>query len=151
MTNETQKRKKPGPKPGSTRNSAKQAESREDKAHSAKRPPRVRMVAGQRLAVAKKDDNYQYRWWKDSPGKLDACQAAWWEFVSDEIGRIKRHSGPDTMYLMRIEKKYYEEDQKLKQENIKNTLRKENDLESDEYIPEGRHHALQKDDYDPLG
>ena len=129
-------------------------QSRESNAHSSKRPARVRMVAGQKLNFGKlvQDPNYAYRAFADKPGRLDSALAAYWEFVKTEDGEsVKRPSGADTMYLMRIEKKYFDEDQKLKQENIKNTLRKENVLEKDEYVPEGHHHALQKDDYDPLG
>jgi len=125
-------------------------QSRENTAHSAKRPPRVRMVAGQKLSVGPKDPNYEYRFFSDKPGRLDSAHAAWWEFVTEQGERIKRHSGTDTLYLMRIEKKHFDEDQKLKQQNIVDTLKKENQLERDEYVPDGQHHALQKDDYDPL-
>lgn len=126
--------------------------SREDQAHTPSRPARVRMVAGQKLAVGRKDPNFEYRWFNDKPGRLDSAQAAWWEFVSEGGERIKRHAGTDTMYLMRIEKKYFDEDQNLKQRNVVDTLKAENNLARDEYIPEGRHHVLQKDDdYDPLG
>lgn len=125
--------------------------SREDAAHSGNRPPRIRMQAGGKLDVKDKDDNYVYRWFSDQPGRLDQAQAAWWEFVKQAGENIKRPSGVNTLFLMRIERKLYEEDQALKLEQTKVTLRKENELAADEYIPDGKHHALQKDDYDPLG
>lgn len=124
--------------------------NRDEQAHGAKRPPRVRMVAGQKLNVSRKDPNYEYRWFNDTPGRLDAALAAYWDFCLEDGEKTKRHAGEKTMYLMRIEKQYYTEDQQLKQKNIVDTMRKENELGSDEYIPDNRHHALQKDDYDPL-
>ena len=52
--------------------------------------------------------------------------------------------------LKKIEKKYWDEDQILKQTKLSDKLRGEQQLARDEYLPEGRHHVLQKDDYDPL-
>lgn len=129
-------------------------QSRDDKAHSAGRPPRVRMVAGQKLNFDRytTDKDYHYRAFTDGPGRLEQAEAAWWEYVKDEDGnRVTRPAGPFTHYLMRIHNKYYQEDQELKQKNIVDTLKKQNKLERTEYVPEGHHHALQKDDdYDPL-
>ena len=124
--------------------------SREDVAHSAKRPARVRMAVGQTLNVDNKDPNYVYRWFKDNPGRIEQAQAAYWDFVKKDGTKDTRPSGPFTMYLMRIEKKYWEEDQLLKQTAIIDTMKKQNKMEEGEYLPDGHHHALQKDDYDPL-
>lgn len=128
--------------------------SREDVAHSAKRAPRVPMTAGQTLnAQHLKKAGYEYRWFsnKNEGARLDAAQGAWWEFVKDSSGeKVSRRSGPETLYLMCIEEKYYAEDQKLKQQRIIDTIKDKQTLGKDEYLPNGRHHALQKDDYDPL-
>ena len=128
--------------------------SREDKAHSGNRPPRVPMVAGQTLnANHLKKAGFHYRWFsnKNEGARMDAAQQAWWEFVKDSSGeKVSRRSGPETLFLMCIEDKFYNEDQQLKQKKIIDTLKEQQNLGKDEYLPDGRHHALQKDDYDPL-
>ena len=127
---------------------------RDELAHSSKRPPRVPMVAGQTLnANHLKKSGYQYRWFsnKNDGARIESAQQAWWDFVKDASGeKVSRRSGPETLYLMCIEEKYYRDDQKLKQSKIIDTLKKEQFLGKDEYLPDNRHHALQKDDYDPM-
>ena len=54
---------------------------------------------------------------------------------------------------MKIKKKYWKEDQKLKQDRVSARMQQEQVLAPDEYLPDDRHHVLQKedkDDYDPL-
>jgi hypothetical protein len=126
-------------------------ESREVKARGKKRPPRVAMSATKKLAYSDQDENYFYRWFQDRDGRLEQAQQAWYEFVKDENGERIRRPGHYDMYLMRIDREYWEEDQELKLKKTKAKLGSEQELGRDEYIPDGRHHVLQKDDYDPLG
>lgn len=130
-------------------------QSREDTAHKRERAPRVPMVAGQSLnADQYKKEGYKYRWFtnKNDGARLESAVQAWWDFVKDKQGeKVSRRSGPETLFLMCIEDKYYAHDQKLKHKRIIDTIQKENELGKEEYLPDGRHHALQKDDYDPLG
>lgn len=118
------------------------------------RPPRVRMTAGGKLFYPEhlKDDNYAYRWFEDKPGRLLQAEAAYWEPVLHEDGTQWMVPGPKNMYLKRIPKEYFEEDKKLKEQRIVNTMKEENKLGEDEYIPEGRSGAIQQDSdlHDPL-
>lgn len=129
-------------------------QSRPDAAHKRERAPRVAMVAGQALnAEHLKKPGFKYRWFSDKNegSRLAQAQAAWWDFVKEENGeKVSRRSGPETLFLMEIEEKYWNDDQKLKAQRIIDTIKKEQILAKDEYLPDGRHHALQKDDYDPL-
>ena len=126
---------------------------RKEAAHAPKRPPRVSMGATLKLEFGEltADKNYHYRVFSDRDGRIEQAKAAWYEHVKDHNGNnVVRHAGKYPQYLMRIEKKYWEEDQKLKQDQVSSKLREEQRLAADEYIPDGRHHVLQKDDYDPL-
>jgi hypothetical protein len=51
---------------------------------------------------------------------------------------------------MRVEKKYWLEDQKLKQDRLVGKLQAEQTLAEGEYVPDGKAHVLEKDEYDPL-
>ena len=127
--------------------------TRDDAAHSASRPPRVPMSATLKLEFPGlcDDPNYHYRVISDRDGRIEQAKQAWYEHVKDHSGNnAVRHAGLYAQYLMKIEKKYWNEDQKLKQDKVSGKLRAEQKLASDEYLPDGRHHALQKDEYDPL-
>ena len=126
--------------------------AREDK-NNPVRPVRVPMAAGKRLEYSNLDPNYYYRWMSDKDGRLEQAKQAAYEFALDEKGEhIIRHSGPNRLILMKLPMEYRLEDEKLKQQRVVETLQKENQLAPDEYLPEGRKHALQReaDDYDPL-
>jgi hypothetical protein len=127
--------------------------SREDAAHKPKRPPRVSMGATLKLEFGDvvKDPDFHFRVISDRDGRIEQAKQAWYEFALDAQGeKIVRHSGPYAQYLMKIEKKYWDEDQDLKLQKTKAKLSSEQNLQRDEYIPDGRHHVLQKDGYDAL-
>lgn len=88
-------------------------------------------VAGARdvLTVLGKDENYQYRWVKDSPGRVLRFKDGGWDVVTDslEVGQrtvdreskigsvITKASGDGgTLVLMRIPKEWFNEDQLAK-------------------------------------
>lgn len=97
------------------------------------RPERI-PVAGFRskLEVFGLDtENYIHRWVKDVPGRLAQFELGWWEYVdkkdvtvghrtvdkATEIGSslVSYPAGQgEVLYLMRIAKEYYDEDQKAK-------------------------------------
>lgn len=118
------------------------------------RPPRQSMVAGMKLLYPEhlKDPDYEYRWFADNPGRVGQAEGAYWEHVTHKDGSEVVVRGPTDMYLMRIPREYFEEDKKLKEQRIVNTMKEENKLGKDEYIPEGRSGAIQKDSdlHDPL-
>jgi len=122
-------------------------------AHGAKRPPRVPMGSTLKLEFGNitDDKNYKFRVFSDRDGNISQAEQGWWEHVKDEHGKnIVRHCGPYKQFLMKIEIKYWEEDQILKKDQSLATIQAEQVLSGDEYLPDGRHHVLQKDDYNPL-
>jgi len=123
-------------------------------AHNPKRPARVPMGATLKLSFGSvcDDPKYHFHVFSDRDGRIQQSKQAWYEHVKDENGdNVTRHSGPFTQYLMKVEKKYWDKDQKLKQDRLSAKIQGEQKLAKDEYLPDGRHHVLQKDDYDPLG
>lgn len=131
-----------------------QTKNREDKAHTPKgRPERIPMGSTAKLGYPahKMVEDYQYRWFQNKEGRIDQAKQAWWEPVIDDGQPVSRASGAFPMFLMRIEKKYWVEDQKLKHERVIATMQEEQKLNKDEYLPGDKHHVLQKDNYDPLG
>ncbi len=126
--------------------------AREDK-NEPDRPVRVPMSAGKRLEYTQLDPDYYYRWMSDKDGRLDQAKQAGYSFaVNEQDQQIMRQSGPNRLFLMKLPMKYRIEDEAAKQARVVETLKKENQLANDEYLPEGRKHALQReaDDYDPL-
>ena len=125
---------------------------RVQEAHSAKRPPRVPMGASLKLDYhGPMDLNYHYRWISDRDGRIQqATKQAWYEHVKEGRSKVVRHVGVYPQYLMRIKKEHWDADQELKQTKLRGKLQKEQVLAQDEYLPDDRHHVLQKDDYDPL-
>ena len=151
--------KKRGRPSNSTKPSAAQnsrvdlTQSREEVAHSPKRPPRVPMGATLKLAfpgLIKDTDKYHYRVYSERDGRLAQALLAWYEHVPDHSGNNAMHPGFTGQYLMRIPIEYYQADQKLKQDKLAGKIKEEQVLQKDEYLPDGRHHVLQKDEYDPL-
>lgn len=127
---------------------------RVEQAHSPGRPPRVPMGSSLSLEFGTivDDPNYHFHVFSDRDGRIDQAKQGWYEHVKDNNGdNIVRHSGPYAQYLMKIHKKYWDEDQKLKQDKQSAKIQGEQTLALDEYLPDDRHHVLQKDDYDPLG
>ena len=122
-------------------------------AHSSGRPPRVPMGATLKLEFGSMvdDPNYHFRVFSDHDGRIEQAKQAYYEYVKDSEGsNVARHSGPYTQFRMKIKKEYWVEDQELKQGKLVAKLQQEQKLQKDEYLPDGRHHALQKDEYDPL-
>ena len=100
------------------------------------RPP----VGGLRdiLTIANKDPNFEYRWVKDSPGRIQyLVEAKGWEVVQDDLkvgdktvdspaGKLgsaltRFGGGGVTLVAMRIPKEWYDEDQARKQEMVDET------------------------------
>lgn len=129
------------------------SQDRDEVAHSAKRPPRQPMGATLNLEFPGlcDDKDYHYRVFDDKPGRIDQAIRGWWEHVKDHQGNNVSRTGFKSQFLMKIEKKYWDQDQELKQKKISGMLRDSTQKLADgEYLPDDRHHALQKDDYDPL-
>lgn len=117
--------------------------SRQDEAHTPKRPERVPMGQGIRLRLPADfdTDNFMPRFCLDDKrGKIEIYLAAYWEFYTDSDGSQLRHpagSGQE-MVLMKLPVKYHEEDMKLQEKRNIGTLAKEvGPVKDDEYIPEG--------------
>ena len=95
--------------------SAINSESRIDRAHDRRGEKRVPMATGANLSVPiPVDPNYHYRWFEDNnKGRIEKALNAWYEFCyhdNEERSKISRPSGKFEMFLMRIEKKYWDED-----------------------------------------
>lgn len=113
------------------------------------RPPRVSMHGGLKLSTGSyklDQESYAYRWFADNPdnpGRIETAKAAYWEHCSnDQNSNITKPSGADTLYLMRLERQWWEEDQVLKAKTIQDKIRKESKLGADEYSPQGRGSAI---------
>jgi len=114
------------------------------------RAPRVPMVAGKNLELPIRK-GYHRHWFINKPGRIEQAENAYWGFIFDDTGsKITRPSGPFLMFAMEIEDRYWKEDNDLKNKKTIDTLRAEQELSVDEYVPEGRSHVLEKDNYDPL-
>lgn len=128
-----------------------------EKAREPKRPPRLSMQAGLKLQLSNMDqDKYHYAWILDKDGKLEHAKACYYEHHQDDgKNDTWRQSGPFRQYAMKLPLEYWYEDQKLKNDQANDTLKAEQALKDNEYIPgalDGRKHVLEKDeDYDPLG
>ena len=84
------------------------------------------------LTVRDKDDDYEYRWVLDIPGRLEKFKDAGWEVVEDAV-RVGQNAvdsgsrlgtatimtrGTQTLVLMRVKREWYDEDQLAKQELV---------------------------------
>lgn len=162
MTDDTNQkpRNKPGPKPGSKRNTVERGRtgvdlppamqgsekglvsgSREEVAHSAGRPTRVSMGNMKKLEVPAEllEEGFYHRFFQDREGRIAQAKAAYYEFVVDEQGNnYSRQSGPYTLYLMRLPQKYRDEDNALKRERVLATLDEEAQLGANEYAPDDK-------------
>ena len=158
-TTEAQQPKKRGrPRADKTTHQAENSrvgleQDRVEAAHSPERPARLPMGATLKLEFGNlcDDPKYHFRVISERDGRIEQAKQAWYEHVKDHNGdNVVRHGGQYKQYLMKIEKKYWDQDQQLKQKKLAAKLRQEQVLKADEYIPDGHHHVLQKDDYDPL-
>jgi len=122
--------------------------SREMAAHANKaRPDRVPMGGAQlKLALPAGIDlteDFVPRWFLDKPGRLEAAEAAYWEYVTyqDSTDKVSRPSGANTMFLMKIRQEYWDESQQLKTYNIKRLSKANNQLKktgsTHQYFPSG--------------
>ena len=125
--------------------------SRSDKAHGNKqRPARIPMSAGNKLHVPEslKKEGYQCYWQVDRPGVIEQMERAWWEKVKDDRGEpvTVPAGGGETLYLMHIEQKYYDEDiAKQQKQNIETTANQAQSLGEDEYVPMGRQAVAERE------
>ncbi len=128
-------------------------QSRADAAHNPERPPRVPMGATLKLSFPglAEDPDFHYRVISERDGRLHQAIRAGYEYVVDCDSNNAMHPGFTDQYLMKIPMEWYKQDQKLKQDKLAGKLADEQVLQKDEYLPDGRHHVLQRDDYDPLG
>lgn len=100
------------------------------------RPERVPLHSRDILTVWKKKPDKEYRWVINRDDRLYRFKQAGWEFVTDanlEVGEptvnadkelgtvIVKKTGGDELYLMCIDKEWYDEDQKIKQERVDGT------------------------------
>ena len=124
--------------------------NRTNNAHENKqRPARVPMSAGNKLHVPAelKKEGYQQYWQVDRPGVIEQMEAAWWEKVTDERGEAVTvpGGGGDTLHLMHIEQKYYDEDIAKQQQMNNDTTNKEAQrLGESEYVPKGSEQVVER-------
>jgi len=101
---------------------------------------------GPQNILGEKDPNFHYRIVNDTGNRIEAFQQAGYELVTDDdiivgdsrvssagdLGSSKRIISGDgnTAYLMRIPLEYYQEDQKAKEEKIKDQERSMKDESS---------------------
>ena len=122
-----------------------------DNAHqNKKRPDRIPMSAGNKLHVPDnlKKEGFQNYWQVDRPGVIEQMEAAWWVKVKDSRGEhvtVPAGNG-DTLYLMEIEQKYYDEDIKKQQDlNIDTTRKQAQTLGDEEYVPDGHKSVVERE------
>lgn len=106
------------------------------------RPARIPMNSGTNLNVPEQlldRDKFHHRFFAENlikGGRIESAKGAWWEHVIDPRGKnIMRPSGGDVMYLMKIDIKYWKEDQKLKQDKVRATMEAEATISDGEYAP----------------
>ena len=127
------------------------SKSRTDNAHQNKgRPARIPMSSGNKLQVPEKykKEGYQQYWQVDRKGMIEQMEAAWWERAVDERwdNITIPAGGGETLYLMQIEQKYYEEDiQKQQKLNINTTAEQAQKLGESEYVPLGREQVTERE------
>ena len=114
------------------------------------RPTRIPMSAGNKLNVPEhlKKEGYQQYWQVDRPGVIEQMEAAWWEKVTDERKEpvTVPAGGGETLYLMHIEQKYYDEDiAKQQQQNINTTAKEAQQLGDNEYVPKGKDAVVERE------
>ena len=124
--------------------------SREEIAHGEGRAPRVPMNTGdfnlQYPAALMKPDKKYYWFADDGKGRIEAAKAAWWDHVADEQGvNISAMSGARRMYLMCIDKIYYDEDEALREKNYRASIGETEEASSEglsTYVPSGNDNKI---------
>tara|TARA_R110000850_G_C9996087_1_gene467971 strand:+ start:20865 stop:21266 length:402 start_codon:yes stop_codon:yes gene_type:complete len=120
-----------------------------ERTNEAKKPPRIKMNSGNKLAAPKRE-GYQ-RYWAitgpDHPGKLEQMQAAYWDFVEVDGKRIEQAAGKgNTHVLMEIEQRYYDEDMQDQQKRaIDATQKNTQALGDSEYVPLGQKNVVERE------
>lgn len=125
--------------------------SREDIAHGKARAPRVPMSTGDlalTVAAGVIPEGMVGYWFADQDDRISIAKAAYWEHVTDSNGaNISRASRGRRMYLMAIDKKYYDEDKARREELYRQSVG-ERDARSlgvegaDAYTPEGESNKI---------
>lgn len=125
--------------------------SREQLAHGGARAPRRSMNTGDFL-LAVPDGTIPPgmvgHWFlDDGRGRIDAAKAAYWDHVTDANGNnYTVQSGSSKMYLMAIDKIYYDEDEALREANYRASLgeRDSKPLEGgiESYTPSGAENKI---------
>ena len=103
------------------------------------RPKRVPMSQQFRLSIPSgiEEEGYVYRFIRDTAERVEAFQAAWWKPVNDGLGKpVRKASGNRYLLLYKIEKKYYLEDLKKKEEVPINLLKEQAKLVKGSRVPE---------------
>lgn len=105
--------------------------SRETRAHTANRPPRVSMAENDLLLSVEKrllNPGKHHRFFAEREGRIERAKAAYWDFVVDDNGvNIVRSSKGTKMYLMALDKEYYDEDNALKMKRYHASINTEAD------------------------
>lgn len=130
----------------------RQRRTKTSKPKNAERAPRVPMSAGGKLGLdGTESPEFYYRWVQDRDGNVEQALQAWYEFDLDSSGNKKeRASGPYKLYRMKLPMQHRLDDEKLKLKACQAKIAEEQKLGKEEYLPDDRHHAIQKDEYDPL-
>jgi len=135
MTEENKVKNKPGPKP-----KLGGSESKEVAAPKPRQRVPMHGDANQQIPNEAKDPAFHFRWCADyGKGKIERYKGALWEFVTDKAGdRIKRPGG-EPLYLMKLPKELWEEDQLAKRGkimDINKQLKQDNAPKEDGALPE---------------
>ncbi len=140
MTDEI-KKNKPGPKP-KAKLGDDPAQAGSEIVTPAPKRQRVPMHgdANQQIPSEAQDPAFHFRWCADyGKGKIERYKGALWEFVTDKAGdRIKRPGG-EPLYLMKLPKELWEEDQLAKRGkimDINKQLKQDNAPKTDSALPE---------------
>jgi len=107
---------------------------------------------GQDVPKEATDPNFHFRWCADyDKGKIQRYQGAWWEFVMRDGEKIKRPGG-EPLYLMKIPKKYREQDLLAKRKkiiDINKQMQSDSKVDSKssvpDYIPKGQDSVTERD------
>jgi len=124
--------------------------SREDVAHGEGRIARVPMNTGDfnlQYPAHLMKSNKKYHWFADDgKGRIEQAKAAWWDHVADEQGvNVSAASGARRMYLMCIDKIYYDEDEALREKNYRASIGETEDATLagvDSYVPSGNDNKI---------
>jgi len=126
--------------------------SREQVAHGEARAPRRSMNTGDFLLAVPDGtipEGKVGHWFiDDGRGRIERAKEAYWDHVTDQHGNnFTVQSGASKMYLMAIDKIYYDEDEALREKNYRASLG-ERDAESwdtpgvEAYTPSGAENKI---------